>query len=34
VPPLPSTMRRPRAIGVALAVVGLLAWGGEIRGIE
>ncbi len=34
VPPLPNTMRRPGAIGVALAVVGLLAWGGKIRGIE
>ncbi len=33
-PPLPNAMRRPQAIGVALAVVGLLAWGGEIRGIE
>jgi hypothetical protein len=33
-PPLPNAMRRPWAIGVALAVVGLLAWGGEIRGIE
>ncbi len=32
--PLPDTMRRPQAIGVALAVIGLLAWGGKIRGIE
>ncbi len=34
VPPLPKAMRRPQPIRVALAVVGLLAWGGEIRGIE
>jgi hypothetical protein len=33
--PLPNAMRRPRAIGVALAVVGLLAWGGKmVKGIE
>jgi hypothetical protein len=32
--PLPDTIRRPRAVGLALAVVGLLAWGGEMRGIE
>ncbi len=29
-----AAMRRPRAVRVALAVVGLLAWGGKIRGIE
>ncbi len=34
VPLLPNAMRRPQAVGVALAVVGLLAWGGKIRGIE
>ncbi len=34
VPPLPNTMRRPRAVRVALAVVGLLAWGSKIRGIK
>ncbi len=28
-PPLPNATRRLQAIGVALAVVGLLAWGGE-----
>ncbi len=33
VPPLPNTIRRPRAIGLALAVVGLLAWGCEMKGI-
>ncbi len=33
-PLLPNAMRRPQAVGVALAVVGLLAWGGKIRGIE
>jgi hypothetical protein len=33
-PLLPNAIRRPRAIGLALAVVGLLAWGGEMRGIE
>ena len=33
-PLLPNAMRRPRAIGVALAVVGLLAWRGEIKSIE
>jgi hypothetical protein len=32
--PLPDTIRRRRAVGLALAVVGLLAWGGEMRGIE
>ena len=26
-PPLPNTMHRPRAIGLAFAVVGLLVWG-------
>ena len=34
VPPLPKTIRRPQAIGLVLAVVGLLAWGGEMRGIK
>ena len=33
-PPLPDTIRRRRAVGLALAVVGLLAWGGEMRGIK
>ena len=33
-PPLPDTIRRRRAVGLALAVVGLLAWGGKMRGIE
>jgi hypothetical protein len=28
VPPLPDTIRRLRAVGLVLAVVGLLAWGG------
>ncbi len=32
--PLPYTIRRRRAVGLALAVVGLLAWGGEMRGIK
>jgi hypothetical protein len=32
--PLPNAMRRPRAIGVVLAVVDLPAWGGKIRGME
>ncbi len=31
-PPLPNAMHRPRPVGVALAVIGLLAWGGDIRG--
>ncbi len=34
VPPLPNAMCRLRAIGVALAVVGLLGWGSKIRGIK
>jgi hypothetical protein len=34
VPPLSDTIRRPQAIGLALAVVGVLAWGGEMRGIK
>jgi hypothetical protein len=34
VPPLPDTIRRPRAVGLVLAVVGLLAWGGKMRGIK
>jgi hypothetical protein len=34
VPPLPDTIRRWRAVGLVLAVIGLLAWGGEMRGIE
>ncbi len=29
VPPLPDTIRRLRAIGLALSVVGLLAWEGQ-----
>ena len=33
-PPLPIAMRRRRAIGVALAVVGLLVWGGLVTNIE
>ena len=28
-PPLPNTMRRPRAIGLAFADVGLLIWRGK-----
>jgi hypothetical protein len=31
---LPNAMRRPQAVRVALAVIGLLAWGGKIRGIK
>ena len=36
VPLLPYTIRMPRAIGLVLAVVGLLSWGGggEMRGIK
>ncbi len=34
VPLLPNAMRRLQAVGVVLAVVGLLAWGGKIRGIK
>jgi hypothetical protein len=33
-PLLPNAMRRLQAIGVALAVIGLLAWGGKISGIK
>ncbi len=33
-PRLPNAIRRLRAVGLALAVVGLLAWGGKMRGIE
>ena len=33
-PPFPNTMCRPRAIGLAFAVIGLLVWRGENRGIE
>jgi hypothetical protein len=33
-PPLPKTMRWQQAIGVALAVVGLLVWGGLATKIE
>ena len=33
-PLLPDTIRRPRASRLALAIVGLLAWGGKMRGIE
>jgi hypothetical protein len=31
-PPLPNAILRLQAIGLALAVVGLLAWGGKMRG--
>jgi hypothetical protein len=34
VPPLPDTIRRPQAVRLALAVVGLLAWRGKMRGIK
>ncbi len=34
VPPLPNARRRPQAVGLALAVVDLLPWGGEMRGIK
>jgi hypothetical protein len=34
VPQLPEAIRRPQAVGLALAVVGLLPWGSEMRGIE
>ncbi len=34
VPLLLYSIRRPQAVGIALAVVGLLAWGGRMRGIE
>jgi hypothetical protein len=33
-PPLPYTIRKPGADGLVLAVVGLHAWGGEMRGIN
>jgi hypothetical protein len=33
-PLLPNAMRRPRPIKVALAVIGLLALGGKIKGIK
>jgi hypothetical protein len=33
-PPLPNMICRPQAIGLVLAVAGLLAWGEEIRGIK
>ncbi len=33
-PPLPNTIRRLRAVGLVLAVVGLLAWRGKMRGIK
>jgi hypothetical protein len=33
-PPLLYSICRPQAIGLALAVVGLLAWGGKMRGIK
>ena len=33
-PPLPNTIRRRRAVGLAFAVVGLHIWRGENRGIE
>ncbi len=31
-PPIPNAMLRPRPVRVALAVIGLFAWGGKIRG--
>jgi len=34
VPPLPNTMRRPRAIGLAFAVVGSLVWGVAMQPIK
>jgi hypothetical protein len=34
VPPLPYTICRPRAVGLVLAVIGFLAWGGKVRGIK
>ena len=33
-PPLPNTMRRPRAIGLAFAVVGSLVWGVAMQPIK
>ncbi len=33
-PPLPNTIRRPRAVKLVLTVVGLLAWRGEMRGTK
>ncbi len=34
VPPLPNAIHRLRAVGLALAVIGLLAWGDKMRGIK
>ena len=34
VSPLPNTMRRPRAVGLAFAVVGLLVWGVAMQPIK
>jgi hypothetical protein len=33
-PPLPNAICRPQAIRIALTVVGLVAWGGKVRGIK
>jgi hypothetical protein len=33
-PMLPTVVRRPRAVGVALAIVGSLVWGGLVTLIE
>jgi hypothetical protein len=33
-PLLPDTIRRPRAFGLVLDVVGLFAWRGKMRGIK
>ena len=33
-PLIPNAMRRPQAVGIAYAVVGLLAWRGEMRGVK
>jgi hypothetical protein len=33
-PLLFEAIRRPRVAGLALAVVGLLAWAGEMKGIK
>ena len=31
---IPNAMRRPQAVGIAYAVVGSLAWRGEMRGVK
>jgi len=33
-PLIPNAMRRPQAVGIAYAVVGSLAWRGEMRGVK